>query len=151
MAKRIADENFSFSCLNKKMSQSSREILGGLGPDQRIRFVLPFLVAITFFECIAQYTLKKGKQDGGSKWSCLLIAAICYAIVCYLLYRSYEYEGIGHMNLLWSMGSIILAYAVGVTLFDEHLNKYGYLAIFLACLTIYVSRLNDENPREAVY
>lgn len=133
------------------MSQSSSdniEIIKGLKPNARLRLVLPLLVGIAFFECYAQYTLKQDRENGGkNKWRCLTAAAISYGIVCYLLYRSYQYEGMGHVNLLWSMMSIVLAYFVGVVVFGEYINKYGYCAIGLALTAIYFSHLNDENPR----
>ena len=94
------------------------EIIQGLSPNQRIRIVLPMIIAIAFFECYAQYTLKKGRTEGSrQKWICLGSAAIAYAVVCYLLYTSYKYDGIGHVNILWSCVSIILAYVVGVSFF----------------------------------
>jgi multidrug transporter EmrE-like cation transporter len=128
---------------------STQEIIQGLSPNQRIRIVLPIIVSIAFFECYAQYTLKKGRREGGDqKWICLMTAGVAYAVICYLLYTSYQYDGIGHVNLLWSCISIVLAYAVGVSFFDEHINKYGYLAILFACIAIYFSHLNDENPKK---
>ncbi len=129
--------------------KSGPEILQGLNPNQRIRLVIPLVIAISFFECYAQYTLKKGRTEGpGHKWMCLGSAAFAYAVVCYLLYTSYKYDGIGHVNLLWSCVSIIFAYAVGISFFGEHINKYGYTAILFACIAIYFSHLNDEYPNE---
>ena len=132
-----------------RSSSDQSEIIKEMGPNSRIRIVLPLVIGIAFFECYAQYTLKHDRENGGkNKWRCLVAAGIAYAIVCYLLYKSYQYEGMGHVNILWSCVSILLAYAVGVSFFNEHINKYGYVAIFFACMAIYFSHRNDEAPRD---
>jgi multidrug transporter EmrE-like cation transporter len=126
-------------------SSDQQEIIQGLTPDKRFRIVIALVVAISFVECYAQYNLKKGKKNGDH--NCLIISFLLYGIICVLLYTSYQYEGMGHVNLMWSCISIIFAYIVGVFIFDEYINKYGYLALFFALLAIYFSHKNDETPR----
>ena len=126
-------------------SSDQQEIIQGLTPDKRFRIVIGLVVAISFVECYAQYNLKRGRKN--NEPHCLLISAILYGIICFLLYTSYQYEGMGHVNLIWSCVSIIFAYIVGIFVFDEYINNYGYLALFFALLAIYFSHKNDENPR----
>jgi len=125
-------------------SSLKEEVINGLGPDSRLRIVIPLVVAISFLECYAQYNLKNGRKN--KNVNCLFVSAILYGFICYLLYLSYQYEGMGHVNLLWSCISIILAYVVGFFIFGEHINKYGKIALVFAILAIYFSHKNDENP-----
>ena len=125
-------------------SSKEKEIIKGLLPDERFKIILVLVVAISFVECYAQYNLKNGRKHHNKH--CLVLSALLYGFICYLLYTSYEFEGMGHVNLMWSCISIILAYIVGVIVFGEHLNKYGLLAILFALLAVYCSHLNDENP-----
>lgn len=127
-------------------SSASEEVIKGLGPDARFRIIIPLVVAISFLECYAQYNLKNGRKN--KNINCLFISAVLYAFICYLLYLSYQYDGIGHVNLLWSCISIILAYLVGFFIFGEYINKYGKLALFFALLAIYFSHKNDEYPAD---
>jgi multidrug transporter EmrE-like cation transporter len=126
-------------------SSDQQEIIQGLNPDKRFRIIIALVVAIAFVECYAQYNLKKGKKNGDHH--CLIISALMYGIICFLLYTSYQYDGMGHINLMWSCVSIIFAYIVGVIVFDEYINKNGYIAIGFALLAIYFSHKNDETPR----
>jgi multidrug transporter EmrE-like cation transporter len=62
-----------------------------------------------------------------------------------LVWKSYNFEAMDHVNLLWSCMSIILAFLVGVLVFQEKFNKYTLCAIGLAISAIYISHLSDEN------
>jgi drug/metabolite transporter (DMT)-like permease len=112
---------------------------------KRLLVVLPIIILVCLFECFGQYVLKKGREDGThSKWKCVGIAALAYLMVCYLLYISYEHEGMGSVNLMMSSISILFATTVGVCIFGEHINMYGYLAILFAIMAIYFSYLNNK-------
>jgi multidrug transporter EmrE-like cation transporter len=125
-------------------SSSRKEIINDLLPDQRFKTVIFLVTVIAFIECYAQYNLRKGKLTNND--NCIIISAILYGFVCFLLFKTYHYDGMGHINLIWSCISILLAYIVGVFIFKEHINKYGIIAIMFALLAIYFSHLNDENP-----
>ena len=125
------------------------EIIGGLTQSQRIKTVLFLITFITIFEACGQYFIKMSKtkttlnhkSNGSIKY--LYIGIISYIIVCLLLYNVYNYEGLGHVNLVWSCMSIILAYTVGHCIFMEPFNEYTILAIIFACIAIYFSYLSD--------
>ena len=127
-------------------STKEKEIIQGLIPNERLKIILVLVVSISFIECYAQYNLRNGRKNNNV--NCLIISALLYGFICYLLYTTYQYEGMGHVNLIWSCLSITLAYLVGVFIFNEHINKYGIIAIGFALLAIYFSHLNDENPAE---
>jgi len=120
----------------------SEEIINGLTPNQRFMPVLYIILLIAICEAVGQYNLKKG--NGKKDKNCILLGGFFYFLVSYLLYRSYSYEGLGHVNLLWSCLSIILAFISGMIFFGEKFNKYTCIAVALALGAIYVSHLSDE-------
>jgi multidrug transporter EmrE-like cation transporter len=122
------------------------EILGGKTPNEKFWLVLGLVFVIALFEACGQYTLKTGHDKGESRY--LVIGIFFYSFVCFMLFRSYKYEGLAHVNLIWSCLSIIMAYISGVLFFKEVCNKYTILAIFLALCAIYVSHLSDEVGNE---
>jgi len=110
--------------------------------NQRFTSVLYIILMITLCEATAQYNLKKG--NGKKDKNYILIGGFFYFIVACLLYRSYNYKGLGHVNLLWSCMSIIIAILSGMIFFGEKFNKYTCIAVSLALGAIYVSHLSDE-------
>jgi multidrug transporter EmrE-like cation transporter len=124
------------------MNQTS-ELINQKSPNQRFWIVIGLVTMISLVECYSQYSVKKG--NGEHNYNSLFIGIFGYAIVCYLLWESYNFEAMGHVNLLWSCMSIILAFLVGVFIFKEKFNKYTLTAIALAVSAIYVSHLSDEN------
>jgi drug/metabolite transporter (DMT)-like permease len=120
----------------------SPEVLDNKTPNERFWLVIWIIVAITFVEACAQATLKTARAK---KLGYLVpLGVLFYAIVAYLLYVSYKYEGLGHVNLVWSCASIIIAILVGCILFNEPHNKYTYIAVILAFAAIYFAHRADE-------
>jgi drug/metabolite transporter (DMT)-like permease len=118
------------------------ELINGLGPNQRIFIVLFFALMISMSEGIAQYLVKRAQMT--SKISMVLLGIFFYGLVCFMLYRSYSFENVGHMNLVWSCMSIIIAFISGFFIFEEPFNWYTVLAIIFACIAIYFSHRADE-------
>lgn len=77
----------------------------------------------------------------------LLLGIFIYACVAFLLYHCYEYEGMGHTNLVWSSMSIVLALVVGYYWFKEPFNKYNWIAVGFAFGAIYFAHRGDEEGR----
>lgn len=111
------------------------EILSGLNPNQRIHIVLKFAVLLSFVEAFSQAHLKNDT---------FYLGILGYICVAYILFQSYHYEGMGHMNLVWSCTSIIVCYLISYVFYKEALNKYTILAIFLAMSAIYFAHQSDE-------
>jgi drug/metabolite transporter (DMT)-like permease len=122
--------------------QAKPELLDGKAPNERFWVVIWIIVAITFVEACAQATLKTARAKGMPYLVPLGIAF--YATVAALLYLAYRYEGLGHVNLVWSCASIIIAILIGCILFNEPHNKYTYIAILLAFAAIYFAHRADE-------
>lgn len=99
----------------------------------------PIVILLACFyavvEVTALYNIKTGNVG---------IALICYLLIVTILMKAYEYEGIGHMNLITSIVSISLGYTIGHMYLEEKMNKYTILAMIFAVLAIYFAYLSDE-------
>lgn len=111
------------------------EILVNLNPNQRFWIVIRLAILISIIEAFSQFSLKNNNIVPG------IIGYICVASV--LLY-SFRYEGLGHMNLVWSCISIIVCYILGCIYLKEPFNKYTFIAILLALGAIYFAHQSDE-------
>ena len=111
------------------------EILNNLNPNQRFWIVIKFAILISIIETFSQYNVKNKN---------IFCGILGYSLIVLILYKAYNYEGLGHMNLVWSCVSIITCYAVGCVNFNENFNKYTVGAIFFAICSIYLAHRSDE-------
>lgn len=111
------------------------EILRGLNPNQRFWIAIKFALLISLIEIISQFNLKKGV---------LIYGILGYTLVATILFYALTFEGLGHMNLIWSSMSIITCYILGKLYFDEPFNRYTIIAITLAIFAIYFAHRSDE-------
>jgi drug/metabolite transporter (DMT)-like permease len=112
------------------------EVISGLDPNKRFFIVIKFAILISLVEAFSQFNLKNNTFIFG------ILGYICVALI---LYNSYHYENMGHMNLVWSCTSIIICYIISHIFFNEHINKYTFYAIILAISAIYFAHRSDEN------
>ncbi len=118
------------------------EVLDGKTPNERFWVVIWIIVAITVAEACAQATLKTARAR---KMPYLVpLGILFYTAVATLLYFCYKYEGLGHVNLVWSCASIVIAILIGCIVFNEPHNRYTYIAILLAFSAIYFAHRADE-------
>ena len=111
------------------------EVLNDLVPNQRFWIVIRFAILISLIETFTQFTIKKRNIISG---------ILGYSLIVLILYNAYNYEGLGHMNLVWSCVSIITCYIVGCVYLNEPFNKYTVGAIFFALCAIYLAHRADE-------
>ena len=111
------------------------EILNNLNPNERYWVVIKFAILISLIESLSQVSIKKKK---------LVYAIIGYSIIVFILYKAYDYEGLGHINLVWSCISIICCYIIGYMFFNEQINSYTLAAILFATIAIYLAHRSDE-------
>lgn len=104
--------------------------------------VVGIVVLIATFEAFAQTLLKKAQVN--KKTHMILFGVIMYFLVGILLFVSYHYEGLGHINLLWSCLSIIIAILVGYTIFGEPVNHFTWVAFGCALGAIYFAHKAGE-------
>lgn len=99
-------------------------------------FLLVCLISTS--ECIGEICLKKLHLNPDRFW--LFIAAVVfYTIVCFLLFISYRYRGMGIVHVLWSGISILLVLSVGIFYFEEKItmmDKLGIIFILLGMVLI---------------
>ena len=105
--------------------------------DTQSKFFIVVCFAILYacVEVIALYNLKKKNVP---------IALICYVFIAFILLNAYEYEGIGHMNIMTSVVSITLSFVISYMYLEERMNKYTVLSIIFAFLAIYFIYLSNE-------
>ena len=114
------------------------------GPDQRVGIVIGIVIGIAALEACGQTCIKKARLTKENVWKWIIIGGLFYMGVVLLLFMCYKYGGVGHVNLMWSCLSIILAISVGYFLFNEPFNHYTIMAICTAALTIYLAHKADE-------
>jgi len=100
------------------------------------KFYFLLIVGVVFFEGVAQYHIKKSKNTKNSLY--ILISIFAYSVVCLLLKRCYEFNGIGITNLTWSVISIITMLSIGVIMFNEEITRYDIMGICLCLLGMYL-------------
>lgn len=108
--------------------------------DYKYYFLLIF--SIVFFESIAQYHIKKSKIN--NNYIYLLVAIFAYSIVCLLLNKCYDFNGIGMTNFVWSVLSIVIMLIVGVVAFNETITKYDIIGIVLSISGMYMIFIYDH-------
>jgi len=101
------------------------------------------IIAIVFFEAIAQFCVKKTKENGDNKYLCISI--IAYFIVCLLLLQAYSYKTMGIVNLVWSCLSIITILLVGIAFYHETVTRYDIIGLFFVFVGLYFVFMKDHN------
>lgn len=105
--------------------------------DKNPSFFYFFLIAlIVLFESLAQYHIKKSKIN--RSLLLLFIAIMSYSVVCLLLRKCYDFNGVGITNFVWSIVSIISMLTIGYVFFDEDITKYDLIGMFLSVSGLYL-------------
>lgn len=108
--------------------------------DYKYYFLLIF--SIVFFESVAQYHIKKSKIN--HNYIYLLVAVFSYSIVCLLLNKCYDFNGVGMTNFVWSILSIVTMLILGVVFFNESVTKYDIIGILLSISGLYLIFVYDH-------
>ena len=108
-----------------------------------LKFYFLLIFTIVFFESIAQYHIKKSKANHNYLY--LLIAMFCYSIVCLLLNRCYDFDGMGMTNFVWSILSIVSMISVGYLVFNESITRYDLLGMALSVMGLYLIFVYGHN------
>lgn len=101
-----------------------------------LKFYFLLIIIIVFFESVAQYHIKKSKVTHNYLY--LLISIFCYSVVCLILNRCYDFDGMGITNFLWSVLSIISMMTIGALVFNEHITKYDLIGMVLSVIGLYL-------------
>jgi len=96
------------------------------------------IILISICEMIGQSCLKYYHTNDTRPHYCLY-ALLFYAAVCYLLVKSYNYIGIGLVNVLWSGMSILIMLVAGSVFFGETIttiDKFGSIFVIVGIILI---------------
>jgi multidrug transporter EmrE-like cation transporter len=91
------------------------------------------IIIISICEMIGQSCLKY-YNNNNSHYQYYFYGLVLYAIVCYMLVKTYDYQGMGLVNVLWSGISILFGLFAGSIFFKEqvtHLDKIGIFCVIL--------------------
>ena len=115
---------------------------------KNVAILLAIVLGISALEACGQACIKSARTHEIIMWA--VVGGLFYMGVVALLFISYKYEGMGHVNMLWSCISIILAMTVGYFFFDEPMNKYTAVTFCFAILTIYFAHKAGEYKDEVL-
>lgn len=96
---------------------------------------LGLILLIILFEAIAQYHVKKSYAT--DSYHFLLVGIVAYAVVCLLLRKCYNFNGMGITNFIWSILSIITIMLIGMFAFGEELTKNDLIGLVLCSVGLY--------------
>lgn len=80
-----------------------------------------YVISILISETIAIIFLKKFHLKSG--WYYFLLGVIFYTLVAFFLTKSFQYEDMGIVNVLWSAFSVLFVFCVGYFYFKERVSK----------------------------
>ncbi len=99
--------------------------------------LLGIILGIGLCELCGQSCLKYFNIN--NKIQYYIYGVIFYALVCFLLYKSYKFKGMGIINVLWSGLSILLILSISIIFFGEKIttkDKIGIVFIILGMIFI---------------
>lgn len=89
--------------------------------------IFAIITFIVIAETIAISFVKKFHNGDGTKY--YLLAVLFYAIVCYLLHRSFGLKNsMGIVNVVWSGISVMCVLLAGVLFFHEKIHLHDIIA-----------------------
>ncbi len=94
------------------------------------------ILLIVIFESVGQYHIKKSKINNSMIF--LIIGFLSYGVVCILLKKCYDFNGMGITNFVWSVLSIVSVLMIGVLAFNEKITKTDIIGIFLSIIGLYL-------------
>jgi drug/metabolite transporter (DMT)-like permease len=109
-----------------------------------IAVLTSLILLVSVSEAIAQFCLRSAVDNNKHCHKLIIIGLLGYLAVAWLLYKTYKFSNLGHTNLIWSCVSIVIAFAVGFSFFQEKLDKHALVAIVAAFVAIYFAHRSTE-------
>ena len=104
--------------------------------------VIFFVVLICLAETTAIGCVKKYHNGDGAMY--FPLAVLFYALVCYLLHKSFDYNNsMGLNNVIWSGLSVMLVIGAGILFFHEKLHLHDLVASALITSGILIVRFTE--------
>lgn len=105
--------------------------------------LLIIIILISICELIGQSCLKY-LNIHDKQYQFYLFGVISYAIVCYLLLQSYNFKGMGMINVLWSGMSVLVILTASIIIFEEKLTLFDKIGVLLILIGMFLVTLEDE-------
>lgn len=105
------------------------------------RMLYVFVLLILLSETTALSFLKEYSLSGSPK--SLGLGLGFYLLVSIFLIRSFRYEGMGIVNVLWSAFSVILVVATGMFLFGEKIGTMEILGMMMVIAGVVILRWSE--------
>lgn len=100
------------------------------------------ILTIVLIETLAICVLKKYHLS--NKILFFVLGVLLYAVVCYLLTKTFAYEGMALTNIIWSGLSILFVALAGVLYFKEQLTTNDMIGSILIVIGIMVLQLSPH-------
>lgn len=96
------------------------------------------VLAIVVSETIAISFLKKFSLSNNLYFFGIGLAF--YALVSFFLIKSFKYEDMGIVNVMWSAFSVLMVVSIGILFFKEQISFFEVLAIALILIGVIILR-----------
>jgi multidrug transporter EmrE-like cation transporter len=100
------------------------------------------VLLISMFEAFAQSIIHYAHYY--KKKFYIIYGIILYIIIAFLIYKAYNYKGIGMVNAIWSGFSIIFMIIIGTYLFNEKILLNEYIGIFFIIIGVLITNKNKN-------
>jgi small multidrug resistance pump len=97
-----------------------------------------YILCILLSETTAIALLKKFSTTHSTQH--LVLGLLFYTLVALFLVKSFKYEGMGLVNVLWSAFSVIMVVSVGVLYFKESVTMVEMSAMGMILLGVVILR-----------
>ncbi len=110
-------------------------------------FLLVIIVLISVCELLGQSCLKYFNLNK-DKPHYYALALLFYSMVCYLLVKSYQYKGMGIVNMIWSGISILVVLTGGYLIFGEEVTNMDKIGVLMILSGIFLVLYEGDHPIE---
>ena len=110
-------------------------------------FLLVIIVLISVCELLGQSCLKYFNLNK-DKPHYYMFALLFYSIVCYLLVKSYQYKGMGIVNMIWSGISVLVVLTGGYLFFGEEITNMDKIGVLMILAGIFFVLYEGNHPIE---
>jgi multidrug transporter EmrE-like cation transporter len=99
--------------------------------------VLGFGTTLALIDVIIMPIIKLVSAGKLSIWA-MGIATILYATTPWIFLKALDVEGMGVMNVMWDLLSIVLVTLFGLVVMGEKVNTMKKIGLALSCLCVYL-------------
>jgi multidrug transporter EmrE-like cation transporter len=104
--------------------------------------IVPVIGLISALETCAQGFLKYAFNNPATKYVGLL-APVVYSIICYALYRLYQFESMALINSWWNIITSLTVSLTGVFIFGETLKGFDILGLAFVIVGSFFLSIED--------